>query len=87
MQEVPCPDNPSRTVNQYTYNHSWQEIYDALSQGRLVVAVNSGEAYAEMILIGEARIGDAVYVAVADGLTPLQFPDTNSLVYTETCDK
>ena len=76
---------------QYTYNHSWQEIHDALSQGRLVVATEySNEAEATVCLIVEAYIDSDVapvqYIALSvGGTSEYRFPDANGLVY-NPCD-
>lgn len=91
-QDVPCPSDPSKTAPQRTYNHSWQEIHDALAQGRQVVLVHSDETYAETVLIAEAYIDTDVeparYVAaMASSPQKFVFPDANGLVYIGECNK
>lgn len=91
VQEVPCPDDPSKIATQFTYNHSWQEIHDALAQGRLVVLVHSAEEYAEMMLIAEAYTDTDVEPAryiVATASSPqdeFNFTDANGLVHIGLC--
>lgn len=95
VEAVPCPNNPSATAYRSTYSHSWQEIHDALSVGRLVVCPSAlpGASSVELKLVTSAVESDGEYEVrgIVAGTTEIfpesfRFNDANSLVYTDEGD-
>lgn len=97
IETMQCEGGEAGTKKIYTYDHSWQEIYDALSAGRptfMAFNISNGAGVAVFLkLIGEAShvTSPDEYVVQVDGDTSwlsdgrLPFSDANSLVYESEC--
>lgn len=81
-EEVPCPLDPSNTALQYTYSHSWQELYDALGQGKLVLNpyVDSGENGVDIVM-GAYIDGLGTYVVHTFSDVNFAFSNASSKTY------
>lgn len=89
QDNVPCEDGVSvhRVV---TYNHSWQEIYDALLAGRSAyVTANIADEEAVSVLL--EPITEATHELIPDeyivrtNASSYFFSDANSLVFESEC--
>lgn len=87
---VPCTGGAQDI---YTYNLSWQEIYDALASHRLVLEVyndvdeSEDYAFASIDLVTSAQHNNEGYFVQGAAIENYKFADANSLEYRTQCTR
>lgn len=92
QEDVLCEDGEHTHVV-YTYDHSWQEIHDALSAKRpayMAYSFDDGEEVSVSLQpitrATQAMLdGDEYYEVLVGGDAGFTFSDANSLVYESEC--
>lgn len=90
-EELPATEECSDGRTQYTYSHSWQEIYDAMRQGTICVHMydhsDSINVNGESMDFIKSALHETVYFYIETTTTIYDFADATSKVYVKCRDR
>ena len=92
VEDIPPSETCEYGGTKYTYSHSWQELCNAIQQGKMILVFahefDDVDEYYTLSRIYSVGITHGEYCAYLDSSSePLRFSAAESKGYTEGCDR